>query len=489
MMMDTEKMTFFAHFFYPSSVAVIGVSADENAFGTRYLKALLKFGFKGNLYPVNPRGGSLLGLTVYPSVGDIPDSVDLAVISIPGRAVPGILEACLMKGIKAAIVLSGGFSESGEEGQRLEGELAKVIAKGIRVIGPNCFGVYCPRSGLTLLVGPSFPQESGPVGLVAQSGQFAEMIVLQTRGLGIRYSKVISYGNARDLNEADFLEYLADDPDTKVIAAYIEGVRQGRRFLEVVRRTSKVKPVLIWKGGMTNTGSRAASSHTGSLAGNEVVWNTFFTQSGAIRVGNLDDLIDSTIAFLHLPPHCGRRVALLSGSGGSAVIGADACERLGLELPPFSAEVQEKISSLLPPIGTCVRNPVDLANPHPPAKVLAPILEAIAGSEQIDAIIFGRMFLSVKGPSLVLGTPKSFEQGREELRDIPLMIKEKFGKPVVVTLSEEVTDAEMIEFEVDRRSLRNYYLTHGIPVFPTLERAVKALTNIVKYQERFHQCV
>jgi acyl-CoA synthetase (NDP forming) len=396
------------------------------------------------------------------------------------------LESCLAKGIQAAIVLSAGFSEAGEEGRRLEGELVRIIDKGIRVIGPNCFGIYCPRGGLTVIPGPRFPQESGPVGLVTQSGLFAEMIVLQTRGLGIRYSKLISYGNARDLNEADFFEYLADDPDTKIITAYIEGVKQGRRFLEVVRRTSKVKPVLIWKGGLTNAGSRAASSHTGSLAGSETVWNTFVVQSGAIRIDTMDDLIDSMIAFLHLLPRCGRRIALLSGSGGGAVIGADACERMGLELPLFPVEIQQKITSFLPPIGTSVRNPVDLADPHPPPKVLAAILEAVAGCEQIDAIILGRMFLSVKGPSLVLGTPKSFEQGREELRDIPLMIKKKFGKPVIMTLSEEVADAEMIEFEADRRNLRNYYLTHGIPVYPTLERAIKALTNVVKYQERSH---
>lgn len=487
MIMNSEKKALSTQFFYPRTIAVIGVSADENAFGTRYLRALLKFGFKGKLYPVNPRGGVLLGLKVYPSLNDIPDSVDLAVISVPGRSVPGVLEGCLIKRNKAAIVLSGGFSESGEEGKRLEGELASVIAKGIQVIGPNCHGVYCPRGGLTLLPGSSFPQESGPVGLVTQSGQFAEMIVLQSRGLGIRYSKVISYGNACDLNEADFLGYLADDPDTKVMAAYIEGVKQGRRLLEVVRRTSKVKPVLIWKVGLTNTGRRAASSHTGSLAGDEAVWNTFFAQSGAVRIESVDDLIDSTIAFLHLSSYCGRRVALVTGSGGGAVIGADACERLGLEMPSLSPEVQQKVSSLLPPIGTNVRNPVDVASPAPRAKVLASILEAVAASEQIDAIILGRMFLSVKGPSLVLGYPKSFEQGREELMNIPVMIREKFGKPIIIVLSEEVTDAEMIEFETDRRTLRNYYLTHGIPVYQTLERAVKALSRVVKYQERVRQ--
>jgi acyl-CoA synthetase (NDP forming) len=483
-MVNNEKKPLFDQFFYPSSVAVIGVSADEYAFGTLYLKALLKFGYKGKIYPVNPRGGSMLGLSVYPNLANIPDNIDLAVISVPGRFVAGVLEECLTKGIETAIVLSAGFSETGEKGKQLEGDLSKVIAKGIRMIGPNCHGIYCPRGGLTVLPGSNFPQDSGPVGLVTQSGQFAEMIVLQSRGLGIRYSKVISFGNARDLNESDFFEYLAEDTDTKIITAYIEWVKQGRRFLEVVGRTLKRKPILIWKVGLTSSGRRAASSHTGSLAGDEVVWNTFFTQSGAVRIDSIDDLIDTTIAFLHLPQRCGRRVALVIGSGGGAVIGSDACERSGLEVPILSSEVQKRLSTLLP--RTNVRNPVDLSNPHPPAEDLIPALEAVAASEQIDAIIIGRMFLSVKGPGLVLGFSKSFEQGREELKDIPLKIKEKYGKPIIMVLSEEVTDAEMIEFEADRRSLRNYYLNHGIPVYPTLERAVKALAQVVKYQERFH---
>jgi len=266
-------------------------------------------------------------------------------------------------------------------------------------------------------------------------------------------------------------------------------VKDGRRFLEVVRKALRVKPVLIWKAGLTSTGRKAATSHTGSLAGSEAVWNTFFTQSGAIRVDTMDDLIDSTIACLHLLPRGGRRVALLSGSGGSAVIGADVCEISGLELPPFSAEGQQKISSYLPSIITGVRNPVDLGNPIPSAEMLAPILETVAGGEQIDTIIVGRMFLSVKGPSLVGGFPKSFEQGREGLREIPVMVKEKYGKPMVMVLSEETSDAGAIEieFEADRRNLRDYYLANGIPVYPTLNRAAKAIINVVRYKERFHQ--
>ena len=487
MMTDDEKATLSQKFFHPRSIAVIGVSTNENAFGTMYLKALLHFGYPGKLYPVNPKGGSLFGLTFFPTLADIPDSVDLAVVSVPGRAVPATLEACVAKGIKAAIVLSVGFSETGEEGKILEQELVRVSDKGIRVIGPNCFGIYCPRGGMTVLPGKDFSRESGQVALVSQSGQFTEMIALASRGLHIRFSKVISYGNASDLNETDFIEMLSEDPDTRVIACYLEGVKDGRRFFEVVRKTVKHKPLLIWKAGLSTTGRRAASSHTGSLAGSAVMWNAFFRQSGAIRVDSIEDLLDHIIAFNTPTSQYGRRVALLSGSGGSAVIGADSCERSGLMLPTFPAGVQEKISSHLPPIITGVGNPVDLGNPVPPSEMLTPILEAVAGCEQIDTIVMGRMYLSVKGPTLVGGYPKEFEQGREGLRDIPVMVKEKYGKPIVMVLSEETNDSGPIEieFEADRRYLRDYYVTNGLPVYPTLDRAFKAVANVVAYREKF----
>ncbi len=483
-MENPENKVPFDRFFSPKAMAVIGVSAEETAFGTLFLRSLVKFGFKGKLYPVNPRGGSVFGLTIYPSVAEIPDKIDLAVVSVPSRLVAGVLEECLKKGIHAAIVLTGGFSEFTEEGKKLEDEVAKVVAKGIRIVGPNCHGIYCPSGGLTMLPGSSFPKESGPVALVTQSGQFAEMIVLASRGLGIRYSKVISFGNARDLNESDYFEYLAQDPETKIITAYLEGVKQGHRFLDVVRKAAKVKPVLIWKVGLTSIGRKAASSHTGSLTGDEVVWNTFFRQSGAIRIESMDDLIDTTIAFLHLPSRAARKIGLMIGSGGGTVIGSDAAERAGLQLPTLPMEVQKKLSTFLP--RTNVRNPVDVADPHPSAKVLEGTLDAVASSDEIEALILGRMFLSVKGPGIVLGFDKNFENGREELKGIPVRIKQKYGKPFIMVLSEEVSDVELVEFEADRRGLRNYYLSQDIPVYPTVERAIKSLANFARYQERFH---
>ncbi len=484
-MISAEKRAVFDAFFYPKSVAVIGVSAAEESWGRRQLNSLLKFGYKGKLYPVNPRGGEFFGLKAYSSVRDIPDSVELAMIAIPARAVAGVMEECLAKGIKAVEVFSAGFGESGDEGRRLEKELVDIAAKGVRIVGPNCFGVHCSDSGVTTLSGANvFAREKGSVGLVSQSGQWTNMIPLQARSLGIQFSKVISYGNACDLNESDFLEYLAEDADTKVIQAYIEGVKNGRRFLEVTRTVSRAKPIILWKAGLTSLGKRAASSHTGSLGGEETAWNAFFSQSGAIRVNSLEELIDATAAFLYLPPHCGPRVALVSGGGGATVVGADACERWGLTMPLLSQETQEKLRSILPGAGASVKNPVDMASPTPPAQAVRSVLEVLAASEQIDVIILRRIFLSAWGYALVHGEPLPPEEGEQELMELPLVAKEKFGKPIIVILIEETTEIEKIEFERDRRRLRDYYLAHGIPVYPTLDRAITALAHFVRYQEQ-----
>lgn len=482
-MMNAEKMGLFDQFFYPRSVAVIGASTNEEAFGTRYLNALITYGYKGKLYPVNPHADKILGLKAYPSVVGIPDSIDLAAISVPARFVAGVLPDCLKKSIKAAVVLTAGFSESSEEGRVLEEELVKIASQGIRVIGPNCFGIYCPRGGLTLLPGPSFPKESGSVALIAQSGQFPEMIVLQSKGQGIRFSKVISYGNACDINEADLLEYLAEDAETKVILAYIEGVKEGRRFLDIVRRVSKTKPVVIWKAGLTQQGTAAVSSHTGSLAGNKVVWDAFFRQSGAIQVSSPEELIDAAIAFTKYPSGCGSRVGLVSGGGGGAVAGADLCENVGLAIPTLSRDIQDKLGAFLPNVGASVRNPVDVANPVPPIQLLTSVLETVASSDQIDVIIMRRLFFSLKASRLVVGYSTVPDEEEKQLMEIPLMVNERFGKALVMVLDEEVTDIDIIEFEAERRRLRDYYLANGIPVYPTLDRAITAVAHLARYQE------
>ncbi len=483
-MISPEKKAVFKAFFYPRSVAIVGVSDTERSWGRRQMDSLLKFGYGGKLYPVNPRGGEFFGLKSYPSVSDIPDDIDLAIIAIPARGVPAVVEECLGKGIKAVEVLSAGFNEVGEEGRKLEAELVSLARRGISIVGPNCFGVHCSESGITTIPGANvFTREKGTVGLVSQSGQWTDMIPLQAKGLGIRFGKVVSYGNACDLNEADFLEYLGEDPETGIIVAYIEGARDGRRLLEVVRRTTKTKPVIIWKAGLTPLGRRAASSHTASLGGELAVWEAFIRQSGAITANSIEEINDTTLALIHLPRDCGRRVAIVSGGGGATVVGSDACERWGLSLPLLSPVTQEKLHAILPEAGASVKNPVDMASPMPPARDVISVLEILAKSGEIDVIIMRRIFLTQRGNALAHGWLPPQEDNPEPLK-LPIVVKEQFGLPIIMVLIEETTELDKMEFERDRRQWRDYYIAHGIPVYPTLDRAIRALGHFIRYQQQ-----
>ena len=480
--MAGDRLEEFAPIFYPKSQAVIGASADLQKFGGRFLKGLLSFGYAGKLYPVNPQESQILGLKTYARVGDIPGPVDFATITVPARAVPEIVEECLAKGIKAVQILTSGFKERSEAGQKLEEQLTKTAAKGIRIIGPNCFGVYCPGGGLTILPGEDFPRESGPLALLCQSGGHASWVVRQASGLGLRFSKVISYGNACDINECDLLEYLGEDAETRVITAYLEGVKDGRRFFKLLQEVAKTKPVILWKGGLTAGGARAVHSHTGSLGGEEAIWKAVFRQSNTIRVNSRDELLDTALAFQHLALHRGRRVSVVGGGGGISAAAADTCERTGLSMPLFPTELHQKLLAVIPPVGSSARNPVDVGGPTPTPAMLRTVMEAVLTEGGVDTIIIDALQMSVSSASM-----KNNDEQHSIIREraqVPVDIKKKFGRPVVMVLPVDAPEADAAEFEGARRHIRDYYLGEGIPVFLTLERAAKALANLVGYYER-----
>lgn len=478
-----EKTKALDRFFYPESMAITGASESLESYGARYIQALLDFGFTGRLYAVNHSGEEVLGYRIYRSVLEIPENIDLVAICVSSRFVADVLRDCLKKGVKAAIILSAGFSETGEAGRKLEQEILEIARQGIRVMGPNCFGTYCPEGNITIVPGGHFPKTGGGISLIAQSGQLSEGITARSFGEGIRYSKVASYGNACNINEADLLEYLMKDEDTKVFTAYLEGVRDGNEFFRIAREYAGKKPVIVWKAGLSQAGAVAASSHTASLAGRNEIWDAFFRQTGAIRVTSLEELLDTTVGFSCLPSGCGRGAALVSGGGAGTVIGADACEMSGLKLPPFSAETEKTLRELLPATGTSIRNPLDIGNPHPPLKLLNGILESVASSDLIDVIVIRRIFFSVKVSTFFSGTTALPIEEQQELLEIPVKIKNKHNKSVVIILPEELTGVENIDIEAERRQIRDFYFSKGIPVYKSEQRAFRALGHLAGFRE------
>ncbi len=322
--------------FHPRAIALVGVPANMQGRGAGFLEALLDQGYDEHkpIYLVHPRATEISGIRAYPTILDCPDPVDHVISLIPRTAVETLVEQCVQKGVRSIHFFTAGFSESGEAGMA-DAELAlaaRARAGGVRVLGPNCMGLYVPEERISF--GMDFPTESGNVMMISQSGANASNVVAGLAPRGLRFSKVVSFGNGSDIAAPELFDYAASDPDTAVVLSYIEGVRDGRAFFEAVKRCAAVKPTIILKGGFTAAGARAASSHTGSLAGSSAVFDALCRQAGALRVDSLDELYDMTVAVTtRVREVRGPRAVLAGGGGGFSVLSADAIAHHGLELP------------------------------------------------------------------------------------------------------------------------------------------------------------
>ena len=392
--------------FYPRAVVIVGASNREGNFGRFFLEGFLQMGFE-KVYVVHPREREVLGLKVYSSVGEVPHPLDLALIFSPVDTVPQVVRECTEKGIRGVVIFTAGFGEKGDEGRKLEREIVDIAHRGhTRIIGPNCQGIYCPASRVAHFIGLS--RESGTVAMISHSGSLSTVLPMAAMAQGIRFSKVVSCGNECDLNAVDFLEYLGEDPETRIIIAYLEGVKDGRRFCQLARSISKEKPIIVWKGGATEEGARAAFSHTGALAGSHEVWNAALAQTGILGASSAEEVLDFLQAFYFLPLPQGRRVAIVSGPGGPAVAAADACVESGLELARLSPHTRRIIAEVIPPVGTSMDNPVDLGmgSGFAPQWYVESI-KALGEDEEVDMLLiiggswlpnFGEMVLeAVKG--------------------------------------------------------------------------------------------
>ena len=458
--------------FHPRSVAVVGVPSDPNKFGgNAWVRTMQELGFQGEVYPVDTKISEFNGIKVYSSIRDIPaTTIDLVVVSVPAQFTPQIMEECVAKGAAFVELFTAGFSETGQEQDaQLEREVVGIAKKGgVRILGPNCMGIYCPGSGICWR--RDFPRETGSVAVLSQSGGNAVEIVKQCSARGVRFSKLVSYGNASDLSETDFLDYFGTDPETTMIVCYIEGVKNGQGFLESLREASKTKPVVILKGGRTAAGTRAVLSHTASLAGAVEIWHSSLRQAGAINVHSLEELLDTVVAFSHMPIPQNRNVAVIGAGGGASVLAADECEHAGLVIPQLSPEIQQELIEFIPKAGTITQNPVDspfgwaLSVDH-----LRKTIEIVSASSQISSLILHftmDTFLYFKG-----------EKGLQEMSQATIEAATNCGKTIAVVLhssgAPDVSNAVALEQEK--------YAKAGIPVYPTIARAAQAISKVLHY--------
>jgi acetyltransferase len=449
-----------AHFFSPQSIAVVGASTNPEKLGHVILSNLLSGGFleQGRaLYPINPKADEILGQTAYASVKDILAPIDLAVIAIPYPAVPAAVKECGEKEIPAAIVISAGFREAGVEGAAREFELLEVANKyGVRLIGPNCFGVIDTFTPMNATFSAGMPP-SGPMGFMSQSGALGAAILDWAMAGRLGLGKFVSLGNKADVAESDLLRDWGDDPRLSVILTYTEGLPDGQEFIRIARQVSKSKPVVAIKSGITQSGARAVSSHTGSLAGSEQAYTAAFRQAGVIRADSLEELLDFALAFGYLPRLKGDRVAIVTNAGGPGILATDAVERYGLKLARFEPERLRELEQFLPDAASAA-NPVDLLGDAREDRYEF-ALDKIIGDPNVDAII-------------VLLTPQAMTHA-ERTAEVIVDAASRASVPVLACMMGQASLGKGPEI-LNR---------NNVPRFPFPERAARALYAMNSYRK------
>jgi len=468
-----ERLQEFEALFYPRSIAVVGVSADEYKAGSGWVTGLLSANFKGNVYPVGASGGSIAGSKIFPNLRSIPGEIDYVVVCIPRQFVLELLDDCGFKKVKFVQFFTAGFSEMGDAGgYELEQDVVtKARQNGIRIIGPNCIGAYCPESRFPC--GPS-PRAriglDGSAGFISQSGGLADKLVEIGIARGIGFSKGVSFGNGADLDAADFLQYFAADPKTEIVGAYFEGTRDGRRLFDTIRAVAKVKPLVAWKGGKTEAGAEAAVSHTGSLSSSAVIWSTMLKQAGAIEVNSLEELADVLLLFQKARHWQGSGVGIVGGlcggGGGISVSAGDDCSEQGLNIPALSKATRQELISILGRVGSIVHNPVDISQGYGRPSILRKVMEAIMSDVNIQLVIVQEDVDIL----LKYGSPQIVDTMNSTLMDLA----SKCSKPVVVVSPPGSS-------EVKRLKMENELSQASIPVFPTMERAARAIARVNQY--------
>ncbi len=443
--------------FAPESVAVVGASPDPTKLGHRVLKNIVDNGYAGRVYPIHPTASEVLNLPVFPSITALPEAADLAVIVVPPQAVLGVVEECGRKGVRGLIVITAGFKEVGGAGKELEVRLLEIVKRyGMRMVGPNCLGVIDTTSQLNASFAALYP-EAGQIAFMSQSGALCTAILDWSKSQGIGFSRFVSLGNKADVDEVSLLQAWAGDPQNRVILAYLEGISDGPGFVKTAREVTRKTPVIAIKSGTTQAGTRAISSHTGSLAGSERAYEAAFDQSGVLRARSMEELFDFALAFAYQPLIKGRRVAIVTNAGGPGIIATDSIERSGLTLTRFDPATIERLQADLPAMAS-VFNPIDVIGDARSDRYRVALKAALA-DPNVDAV-------------LVLFTPQAGSEPEETARVI-IELSSGQPKPVLASYMGAVSIGAAIKLLNDNR----------IPNYAFPERAVAALRAMAAQYE------
>ncbi|NWF51946.1 MAG: acetate--CoA ligase family protein [Nitrospirae bacterium] len=443
------------NFFNPQTIAVIGASRTSGKVGHDILKNLIQYGYQGAIYPINPEAPEILGLKAYPSILDVPGQIGLAVIAVPPKSVLEVVVQCGNKGIDSAVIITAGFKESGLEGTKLEDELVrKAKESGVRFIGPNCLGIIDSHSRINASFAKGMP-EKGNIGFFSQSGALGIAVLDLALSEGIGLSKFVSMGNKADISDEEIMLALSEDDNTKVILGYIEGIRDGKKFVEIASQVSKKKPLIILKSGITSSGIKAASSHTGALAGREISFDAAFKQSGVIRAQTVGELFNYALAFANQPLPQGPNVAIITNSGGPGILAADACDKLGLQLVPLHKDIVDKLRSFLPPYASFY-NPVDILG-DATAERYEKALYTVVQDDKVNAI-------------LVLLTPTA--------------VVDVEGTAKVIANISHIIDKPVLTSFMGKKSVEagtKILMKYNVPNYSYPEHAVSSLNTMFKY--------
>ncbi len=465
--------------FYPRSIAVVGASDQPLSAGYHFLKHLLDLGFAGDIYPVNPKKDSILGVKSYPGLKDVPGEVDLVICCVSTDRVLPLLNECKLKNVKVVHLFTARLGETGRpQALELEKQI-KVSADqlGINLIGPNCMGIYCPESKIAF--GYEMSAEPGNIGVVFQSGGAAGLLVQDGALLGLRFSKVISYGNALQIDESDILDYLSNDAKTGIIAAYFEGIRDGKKFMRSLQAAAQKKPVIAIKGGRSKSGIRAVASHTAAIAGANNIWDTAFAQAGVMQVKDIDEMMDLLCLFDMLPPIEGNRVGIIGGGGGKCIIAADLAEEAGLSVPPLSMKIREKLKDIVPALWDWLGNPVDFSIWGDDAFKAAEVRQVLADNPDFDCLI----------TQISDDNPLDDEWWTAIIKmevDSIISVHRQKTRPIIAVLSSArpgYADLQNVRWRTIFEQ-RSKLVSEKVPTFDTMAEAVRALAKYVKYWER-----